>query len=92
MQFSVGDKVRVIPAMKGFSPLLAEALGKVLTIKEVKSGVQSYVVIEEIYARHGAHTFYPYRFELVQEASPHSQVIAKIKQMDNRRKELGYAL
>ena len=72
--------------------MLAEVVGKDLTVKEVKSGIEPYIVLEEIYAKHGSHKFYDYRFELVQEASPYSKVIAKIKQMDNRRKELGYAL
>lgn len=36
------------------------------------------------------HRFFSYRFELYSTAIPHSQVIRKIKEMDDRRKAMGY--
>jgi hypothetical protein len=88
MKFNVGDILRIKPENMGASPLLAEYLKDDLTVKYVNG---DYVVLQEIYSKHGSHKFYRWRFELARGVSPHSAIITKIRQMDSRRKDLGYA-
>jgi hypothetical protein len=94
MRFNPGDKVVAIrPATKEErwqSPLWTKDMdfydGKELTVREYESG--KYVsVFESIYV------FKDTWLRLASEVniSPQQRVISKIKQMENKRKELGYA-
>lgn len=89
MRFNAGDKVT--PNPEHATGYLQTLIGATLTVKKsYMDGDIEYVQIEEL--SYVSHSYFAYRLMLVPERSPYYSVIAKIKQMENRRKELGYAL